>query len=485
MTKRYRHVLDRRTLLRGAGTVAIGLPFLDEMRTTSVFAQEEDPPERAVTVFFGLGCPEEYHAEGYGGGLEPLREFEDRFKVFRGLDLGNGEGFHWDGGADVFTGAGKRGNSRTRGPSLDYVLREHFYPGGVPGGRLQILNTGFFFRRGEPNPAGTRIRIYRSWDDDGNVTDPPKEYPIDIFRHVFGTTPDMDPGEPGEIDPELLARRSILDAVVGDYRAITSERAGLSGASRSRVRDHLDQVRQLEERIIRMSTPPDPDGETMACPGAVAPVVRDITDGQDRDTGGDRAIRLLLDDWVEVWRQHADLYALALKCDMVRHGNLMHQSAGERINLEGDYRYDGRLVHRFDWDLKRNCSHEHIHDWKTSQSDADMVRNYLHLTMDQIVYFLHQIDGPDAMDANGKTIFENAFLMMGTELGDGSGGHNTTKVLHALGPCNGRFDTTGGFNDWRGNGVDLYNTCLRGMGIDRFLGNRTYFTTDNMPGVLA
>ena len=39
---RYRNVMSRRTLLRGAGTVAIGLPFLDEMRIQSAFAGEPE-----------------------------------------------------------------------------------------------------------------------------------------------------------------------------------------------------------------------------------------------------------------------------------------------------------------------------------------------------------------------------------------------------------------------------------------------------------
>lgn len=471
MAIRYRKRLSRRTFLRGAGSVAVGLPFLEEMFSRSVYAQHQPVPARGITVFFGLGVPPEYAAEGYAGALEPLKEFEDRLTIFRGLDLLHGRGFHWDGGAAVFTGAGKRTSSAAQGPSLDYVLRKHVHPNGVPGGRLQTLNAGFFFRRGAPNPENTRIRIYRSWDDDGNVTEPPKEYPIDVFRHVFG---DDDSGDDSP-DPEARARRSILDTVVEDYRHLCSDRGGLGTASRARICDHLDQVRELERRIT--------DPGTRACVEARAPTPKDIANGQPRDTGGSRAIKLEIDDWVEVWRQHADVYAMALKCDVARFGNIMHQSAGERINLRGDYRYRGRLVHSFDWNLKEQGSHEHFHDWKRNETDAELVGKYIHLTMNQIVYFLRQLDDPNAVDPNGKTIFENAFLILGTELGDGSGPHDTTQVLHGLGPCGGVFQT-GGFNDHRGNGVDLYNTCLKGLGVDRFIGDAAYYSGD-VPGVLA
>ena len=470
MPIRYRNVLSRRTLLRGAGSIAVGLPLIEEMFAQSVYAQATPPP-RAITVFYGLGFPQEYHATGFAGALEPLQRYQDRLTLFRGLDLADGRGFHWDGGAAVFTGAAKRGNSATQGPSLDYVIRTHHHDRGLlPGGRLQTLNTGFFFRQGEPNPERTRLRVYRSFDDDGNVTELPKTTPLEVFRHVFGEGTPVD-------DPTALARRSILDSVLEDYRSLCSDRVGLTAASRARICDHLDQVRALESRIIGSQTNPQ------SCTHAIEPVARNIVGGQARDSGGDRAIQLELDDWVDVWRQHADVFAMAFKCDVARFGSIMLMSGGERINLRGDYRFDGRLIHSFDWSLENKGSHEHFHNWKGSETDRDMVGHYLHLTMREMAYLFDQLDDASAADANGKTIFDNAFLIAGSELGDGSGPHDTTKVLHALGPANGAFQV-GGFNDFRGNGADLYNTCLKGLGIDRTIGNPAWYSGD-VPGVIA
>ncbi|MEM9195531.1 MAG: hypothetical protein AAGF12_40550, partial [Myxococcota bacterium] len=61
----YKKVLNRRTFLRGAGTVAVGLPFLSEMRSTSVYAADPPPPPRVLTFFFGLGLPSEFQANQY------------------------------------------------------------------------------------------------------------------------------------------------------------------------------------------------------------------------------------------------------------------------------------------------------------------------------------------------------------------------------------------------------------------------------------
>ena len=466
---RYRHVISRRTLLRGAGTIAIGLPLLEEMFPRSVYAQTPPVP-RAMTVFFGLGCPPSYHAQGFLGPLEPLQKYAPRLQIFRGLDLGNGQGFHWEGAAAVFTGERKFGNAATLGPSIDYVIRTHHHERGrVPDGRLDTLNTGHFFRIGEPNPARVRLRIHRSFDNTGNVTDPPKGSPVDAFRHVFGEGPVQ--------AAEDRARRSILDTVIEDYRSLCSSRVGLSAASRARVCDHLERVRALESRIMIT------DQASLTCPHAALPTERDITGGQRRDTGSDVAVRLHVDDWSEVWRQHADVFAMAFKCDVARFGSIMLMSAGERINLEGDYRYQGRLIHRFDAALEPHGSHEHFHNWRRTTTDQEMVGHYVHLTMRELVYLFDQLDDPHALDVNGRTIFDNAFLLVGTELGDGSDLHDTTGVLHALAPANGAF-RVGGFNDHRANAVDLYNTCLRGLGIERTMGNPAW-AREEIPDVIA
>ena len=46
--------LSRRTLLRGAGKVAISLPFLESMITSSAYAQESLAP-RYIGLFFPYG----------------------------------------------------------------------------------------------------------------------------------------------------------------------------------------------------------------------------------------------------------------------------------------------------------------------------------------------------------------------------------------------------------------------------------------------
>ena len=79
--------ISRRTMLKGLGTVAVGLPFLEEMLvSTATAAAKPTIPVRAFNVFFGLGIPAPLQAEGFDGVLEPLKEIGDKLLIMRNVD---------------------------------------------------------------------------------------------------------------------------------------------------------------------------------------------------------------------------------------------------------------------------------------------------------------------------------------------------------------------------------------------------------------
>ena len=69
---KYQRTLSRRTMLRGACGVAIGLPFLEEMTTHSVWGAPPAPPVRAFNIFLGGGVPQIFQQAGLVGPLAPL-----------------------------------------------------------------------------------------------------------------------------------------------------------------------------------------------------------------------------------------------------------------------------------------------------------------------------------------------------------------------------------------------------------------------------
>ena len=82
--------ISRRTLLRGLGTVGIGLPFFEEMFAGSAraatVAAGGPVPVRAFNVFFGLGVPAPLQTEGFDGVLEPLSPLADKLLIMRDVD---------------------------------------------------------------------------------------------------------------------------------------------------------------------------------------------------------------------------------------------------------------------------------------------------------------------------------------------------------------------------------------------------------------
>ena len=132
--------VNRRTILRGAGTVAVGLPFLEEMGGGVLSARAAEPlpavPKRAFNLFFGLGIPAPLQQEGYAGVLEPLKPLKDKLLILRGVDHlradEKGINAHYDGATAAFTAEPPDGEAKAGGPSIDQVIRYTAHPDGLP-----------------------------------------------------------------------------------------------------------------------------------------------------------------------------------------------------------------------------------------------------------------------------------------------------------------------------------------------------------------
>jgi hypothetical protein len=188
-------------------------------------------------------------------------------------------------------------------------------------------------------------------------------------------------------------------------------------------------------------------------------------------------IDITVDELTSEWRLMADLYALAIQMDRVRFGSLTFLAAGERIRLKGSYEYAGRRIFEFDDAAQHNasgdkgCSHEWWHQFNEKKKN-EQLRAHAHLKMREVAYFLSKLDDRDALDANGKSILENALITISTESGDGR--HNDVKrelsgVFHAITGADGRFKTDQ-ILDVNAEGLDVYNTMLGAMGVPNRLG---------------
>jgi hypothetical protein len=465
-------VIDRRTVLRGLqsglGSVIVGLPLLEEMLTSSLAAAApQDVPIRAFNVFFGLGIPAPLQSEGFEGVLEPLAPLSDKLLILRNVDQvrcdASGINAHFDGASGAFTAEPPDGEARAGGPSLDQVVRQAHYPDGLPPGMVPTLIGGTFFRR-------SRIgRYVHSYQRDGTVAATIQERPRDLFERVFGhlSSVDATSSKPEDVRRRRL-KRSILDALVEQYRFYTGERSPLGATSRTRVAEHLDRIREFEQRAYEMKERPQDSPQT--------PRHSQLPHGGAADPGGE-GIDMTLDDLVSEWRLMAGLYALSIKMDRARFGSLTFLAAGERLRVTGRYEYNGKTLYEFNDAAQLNasgskgCSHEWWHKYRPEKSN-EALRAHAHMKMREVAYFLDLLAGPEAIEANGKTILENSLLTISTESGDGR--HNDSKrelsgVFHAITSANGRFKT-GQFLDVGAEGVDVYNTMLSAMGASERLG---------------
>ena len=457
------HPISRRTMLRGLGGAAVGLPLLEEMLTSRAWGAEPDAvPVRSFNLFFGLGIPAPLQEEGFEGVMEPLKGLRDKLLIMRQVNQvrcdEKGINAHFDGASGAFTATPPNGEARSGGASLDQVIRHTCHPDGLPPGIVPTLVAGTFFRRSRVS------RYVHSYHPDGTVAAAMQERPRDLFERVFGAVAIDDK------DPDARRRRlerSVLDSMVDEYRFYTGNNSPLGSASKARVKEHLERIREFEQRAFAMKHKKDPAAPEM-------PPRSRVLHGGSADPGG-QGIDITLEELTTEWRLLADLYALAIETDRVRFGSLTFLAAGERIRLSGEYLYNGRKIFDFDDARQHNasgnkgCSHEWWHKFHEKKKN-EQLRAHAHLKMREVAYFLQRLDR--TKEANGRSILQNSLITISTESGDGR--HNDSKrelsgVFHAITGANRRFKT-GQIMEVGAEGLDVYNTMLAAMGARGRLG---------------
>ncbi|MEM6532557.1 MAG: DUF1552 domain-containing protein [Myxococcota bacterium] len=456
--KRARRI-SRRTLLRGVGSIAIGLPFLEEMLISEAFAQSGPPvPTRLVTMFFGLGLDPSWQND-FNGPLEPYAPFADRMAMLSvRANQGTKGGAHCNPSTVIFVGEEQPSENVAGGPSIDQLARTTLDP------TAPSLVSGLWWRRGACDAQANRV-----YNVDGTPR-PPIKRPSAVFDQVFGTITGAPPSDPmAPIDEERARQqriqRSILDTVMEEYRHLTSQNSPLGALSKQKVSQHLDSIRAIErqlapvDEIVNEQDPPPPPPSS-ECQSLTAPTDPDLGDvDYDRFTygTGNGAPALTWTDAQAVYRLHADLWASALRCDRVRFGNLMFESAGGHMNLSGTYSALGSST---------TFPGASQHDSYFHDDDKPNARLYQHYAQTNLAYFLSLLDDESYLESNGKTVLDNTALVIGTEYG---WNHSRNNVFHAV---VGRPDlfNSGFFTDRTLNCADVYTAVASAFGINRTIG---------------
>ena len=295
--------LSRRTILRGAGAVAIGLPFLDIMHTRAkgggLF------PKRLVIVFTpngavrgGSGLPDLWRPTGgetdftLGPVLEPFEPLRDQLLVLDGINMDTAEDDpngdpHQRGRGGVLTGIGVDpgtiGESRTLiagGPSVDQSIAAEI-GGATPYRSLEFGvhgNTGYGWyvsHRGRNDP------VY------------PEDDPQQMFERLFADAT----AAPGMVNQRDQVRASILDSVRTQIAALQPR---LGAEDRARLDAHVTSIREIERRLNT--------GTVITCG---APTISSPSSVHDHDR------------FPELMDAQSTLLATALACDLTRVATLV------------------------------------------------------------------------------------------------------------------------------------------------------------------
>lgn len=245
--------LSRRTMLRGVGAT-LALPFLEAMvpALTATVKTAANPVRRFGAVFVPMGLrPGHWAPEKVGPAFEmttilkPLEPFRSSLVVVSNIDRPK-EGTHVASTGTWLTGSAIKKTEAEdiyAGTSLDQLIaRQIGQDSAYPSLLLTIEDFTGYIGACDIGYACSYMNTL-SW---ASPTTPlPMELnPRVVFERMFG--------RPGT--PEQRARRrredaSILDAVKEDAARL---QRGLGLHDRARLRDYMDYVREIEQRIERV-----------------------------------------------------------------------------------------------------------------------------------------------------------------------------------------------------------------------------------------
>ena len=402
--------LNRRTLIRGAGTIAIGLPWLEAMGLPRKAwgAPPPGPARRFVSIFQPGGTVRaKYTVTGSETAftlspiLRPLEPMKSRILVIDGLDMKSAVGEqHQAGIVALLTGMPQQnsGSGYAGGPSIDQVITKRVSAGKrFPGGLQFAVRWATGKSKGKLHPINSL-----NFEDNARFDPiPPRLDPVQIFDTVFGGIapgPGPGPGGPVGPDPRIVRKKSILDYVDKRYAALSGR---LSTIDRQKIDQHLTKIRELEAGL--MVTPPVTGPMNPAPPpgSCRAPAKVDTSDYNPRsglnstdtgsiiDTPTDTAIP-------KVGKYMMDMMVTAMACDHAAVASLQWS--------------DTEAKHTFPWLGLKDHHHYYQHDGGFRPAECEQICTWY---SQQHLYLLQQMQ---AVDMGGHSLLDESVVFFGNEL---------------------------------------------------------------------
>ncbi len=384
--------LTRRSVLRGAGGIAIALPWLEAMEGRRTAHAGPALAKRFLAVYTPGGTVRDrWRPSGTETSftlspiLEPLEPIKNKLLVMDGLSMYSAEGEQHQAGIVAWlTGTGQAGDGYAGGPSIDQIIAATASAGkprtsiemavrwgtGKSHGLLHPINSANFENNAEFNPI------------------PPRLDPQQIFTDLFGT---LDPNNSDEAKARIERKKSILDYVDRRYASL-SERLGSS--DRQKLEQHLTKIRELEQSLENGVVP----SATCQSPTPVDTSDYDPTTGlNSSDDGG--IVNTTTDAAIpKVGQFMMDMMVMAFACDITGAGTLQWT--------------DTEAKHTFPWLSLNQHHHFYQHDGGFRPEECEQICRWY---SEQHAYLLQALD---AVDLGDHTLLDESVVFFGSELAD-------------------------------------------------------------------
>lgn len=433
--------LSRRTLLRGAGGLALGLPLLDAMSPRSARAEEPTAPRRILFSFKPNGDQTERRFDVahetdfvFGEFLKPLEPYRNELLVLNRLHRRFGElpeieraDNHQQGGASLApwpSGEGSYpiGGDETRtvgyveGPSADYEI----------GSRVLAQNPTIPYRHLVYRVGDKYNNIWNLASHAGPVGEQnpvlPETDPYAAYSRIFSFNSD-DEATQALIKRRLLKKQSALDLLIEETNAI---KARVSVDDRKKLELHYEALRDIERSLQT---------------GNGAAECKAVDLGAELDPYEN-------DNYAQVARLFFKISALAFACDLTR-----------VVNFSWSGNTSGRVYRTLGFDQ----GHHDISHNSDDESFAKVRRIHEHLWTETSNLY----EELKAIPELGKSVWDHTLVVHWNELGQGDS-HSIHDALVIL---------AGGAHDYfrRGRYLDFDNdasfsdmlvNCFHYMGFD-------------------
>lgn len=407
--------LDRRTLLRGAAGVALALPFLEAMMPRRVRAQDTLAPQRFGVFFSANGLIEsdwlprggerDFSLEGTS--LAALEPHKSDLVVLHGL---NAETSYMQSANEhdlamghMLTAMRIRGSNFGRaghildgtagGPSIDQELAKTI--GGET--KLRSLELGVESTLSDLEPMVIRMSY-------GGPGDPrtPLDDPQQVFTRLFGDGE----GSEAEITRLHRQRRSVLDAVLGEFGAVNRT---VGYDDRQKLERHAAVIRDIENQLDHIAAD---QCQVPSRPTVTAEIIDCVRD--------DRPNKCVA-GFTDIGKAQMDLMVLALACDSSRVVSLQWSTAESTIvhshlGIRGEHHLMSHDINRYSGDLTQ------INTWYA----------------EQFAYLLSEMKKIDEGDG---TLLDNTLMFWPNELSQGEV-HSRRNLPYLLaGKAGGKLET--------------------------------------------